>query len=290
MNASAKPASAGDRDRSAKIPRLIADAVDRVGSEGFGRSLVELLRGQVFFDSSLVLSYRPERRPDIILDLMQHAARENSAAHYVAGAYLLDPFYVRASELAEPALLRMKDIAPADFLSSDYYVSYYKGSKVNDEVNYLVPDGHGGIVAVCIERSVVHAPFDDADVATLSQWLPAIAALCRRHASVQGPPADRGPDIEHARLASILGNLGRTVLTPREHEIVQFMLHGHTAPAVALKLGLSVETVRVHRRNIYDKLKITSLAELFSLALKAIYSARRSDIDPLLEVKPELAR
>jgi DNA-binding CsgD family transcriptional regulator len=36
---------------------------------------------------------------------------------------------------------------------------------------------------------------------------------------------------------------------------------------MALILGISVETIKVHRRHIYQKLAISSQAELFALAM-----------------------
>jgi DNA-binding CsgD family transcriptional regulator len=43
-------------------------------------------------------------------------------------------------------------------------------------------------------------------------------------------------------------------LTPREREIVGFILKGHSAEATGQALGVASGTVRIHRRNIYAKL------------------------------------
>ena len=53
---------------------------------------------------------------------------------------------------------------------------------------------------------------------------------------------------------------------------MQLILSGHSAPQVAAVLGVSLDTAKVHRRNIYGKLGVSSLAELFSLVLQAIMS------------------
>jgi DNA-binding CsgD family transcriptional regulator len=52
-------------------------------------------------------------------------------------------------------------------------------------------------------------------------------------------------------------------LTAREQQVVTLLLEGHSSPSLAANLGLSPETVRVHRRHIYRKLGVSSQAELF---------------------------
>ena len=47
-------------------------------------------------------------------------------------------------------------------------------------------------------------------------------------------------------------------------QIVEHTLKGHSAAAVGQILSISPGTVRIHRRNIYAKLRISSQGELFS--------------------------
>ncbi|MEH6740426.1 MAG: helix-turn-helix transcriptional regulator [Sulfitobacter sp.] len=62
-------------------------------------------------------------------------------------------------------------------------------------------------------------------------------------------------------------DFGSDVLTDREMQVVQLVLVGHTSTSISLQLGVSISTVKSHRRNIYVKLEISSQAELFSLFL-----------------------
>lgn len=57
-------------------------------------------------------------------------------------------------------------------------------------------------------------------------------------------------------------------LTAREREILQLIAEGHSAKNIGGLLGISVKTVSAHRRNIMQKLGVTSTAELTKVALR----------------------
>ena len=52
-----------------------------------------------------------------------------------------------------------------------------------------------------------------------------------------------------------------TQLTKRETEILELLTQGQANKEIAFRLGLSVETVRVHLKRIYDKLHVHSRTE-----------------------------
>lgn len=57
-------------------------------------------------------------------------------------------------------------------------------------------------------------------------------------------------------------------LSQREKEILQSLVQGNSYKMTASTLGISLDTVRSHIRNIYDKLHVHSVSEAVSLALK----------------------
>ena len=57
------------------------------------------------------------------------------------------------------------------------------------------------------------------------------------------------------------------VLTPRQREILQLIAEGNTTKDIARKLGLSVNTVEVHRANLMDRLGIHDVAGLVRYAI-----------------------
>lgn len=60
----------------------------------------------------------------------------------------------------------------------------------------------------------------------------------------------------------------RTRLSPRELEVLQLICNGHSNREIAAKLGLSVNTVAVHRANIMNTLGVHKTAELVMYAIK----------------------
>jgi two-component system, NarL family, response regulator NreC len=70
-------------------------------------------------------------------------------------------------------------------------------------------------------------------------------------------------------------------LTSRERECVQLIAEGFSSKEIATKLALSVNTVRVHRRNIMEKLGAHCQADVTRFALKeGIAGLWRSDPGP----------
>lgn len=57
-------------------------------------------------------------------------------------------------------------------------------------------------------------------------------------------------------------------LTSREREILQLLAEGLTAKEIASHLYLSIKTIETHRRNIMDKLKLRSIAQLTKYAVR----------------------
>jgi len=58
-------------------------------------------------------------------------------------------------------------------------------------------------------------------------------------------------------------------LTPREHEIMTYVITGMLNKQIAFELDISEETVKIHRGRVMQKLKIVSVAELVRLCGKA---------------------
>ncbi len=54
-------------------------------------------------------------------------------------------------------------------------------------------------------------------------------------------------------------------LSPRESEVLRFVLEGLTSLEIAERLNISLRTVKMHRGNIMAKVRVRNVAELVSL-------------------------
>jgi DNA-binding CsgD family transcriptional regulator len=73
-----------------------------------------------------------------------------------------------------------------------------------------------------------------------------------------------------ASLEERLRNRGDARLTDREVQTALLVLAGHSTKGIANEMGISPETVKVHRRNVYDKLGVSTQAALFALFLPTV--------------------
>ena len=56
-------------------------------------------------------------------------------------------------------------------------------------------------------------------------------------------------------------------LTPREKEVMNLVVEGHSNKGIAKELGVSIKTVEVHRGNLMMKMEAQSLSELVRLVM-----------------------
>ena len=89
----------------------------------------------------------------------------------------------------------------------------------------------------------------------------------------------------HQHVQTVLQQFGTSVLTPRERDVVQLLLKGYPSKRVARELGISGHTEQAHRKNIYQKLDLSSHSELFSLFFDALVQPCDSDADPLVALR-----
>jgi FixJ family two-component response regulator len=78
---------------------------------------------------------------------------------------------------------------------------------------------------------------------------------------------DREARALHAEVREVRRRI--ELLTPREKEMLRYVITGMLNKQIALKLGIAEKTVKVHRGRIMEKLHANSVADLVRLAEKA---------------------
>jgi FixJ family two-component response regulator len=82
----------------------------------------------------------------------------------------------------------------------------------------------------------------------------------------------RGVRQEHAELSEIRARLA--TLTPREREVLEYVVAGKLNKEIAGDLGTVEQTVKIHRAHLMQKMRVRSVAELVRLTERCGISGR----------------
>lgn len=66
-------------------------------------------------------------------------------------------------------------------------------------------------------------------------------------------------------------------LTPRQCELIRLTLMGETLAQVAMRLGISIRTAKMHRHDAFERLGVRSTGEMWSL----LFSMAGHDLDAI---------
>lgn len=251
--------------------------IDAIGHDEFPGQLSAGLREIAPFDYTVIFGFLGSQRPLDLYDDFPPDTRRVFVEDYQEGPYLLDPFFLACMNGTPPGLWRLREIAPDRFRQGEYFRNYYVQTGLAEEACYLVHLDHQASLAISLMRR--RKAFTQAEVAALKSVWPVVDALSRRHwqdlAVRSGvPSAQDSPRIVEDTIAHAFNAIGEGVLTARERQVVAYTLKGHSAEAVGQILQISPGTVRIHRRNIYAKLRINSQGELFSRFIAALVGSR----------------
>jgi DNA-binding CsgD family transcriptional regulator len=257
----------------AKWAPLAGAVVSALDTPELPQALAGFLRQTVPFSYAVLFGYSGTARPIDLHDDFPQAKRKIFVTDYQAGPYLLDPFYLAAVQPFVPGLYRLRDMAPDRFYQGEYYRNYYAQTGLAEEIAYFVDLPGQSTLVLSLMRA--EKPFSQKEFAALEALFPFVAPVARRQwknlSQRFGKAGDAAGSQRSRRDLSVdLGSFGAGILTAREREIAAFTLKGHSAESAGQILGISPGTVRIHRRNIYAKLRINSQGELFSRFLKTL--------------------
>jgi len=137
-------------------------------------------------------------------------------------------------------------------------------SKAETSMPIVFITGHGDIPmsVEAMRKGAVHflsKPFDDNDL------LAAVREAIEK---------DRRAKAEQAEVQDIRRRL--SLLTPREYEVLCYVITGMLNKQIAFTLNIAEKTVKIHRGRVMEKLCVDSVAELVRLAEKARIEAPRN--------------
>jgi len=273
------------RDNEARLAawhRELGALIDEPDGADLPERLIRALAQLVPFELAAVFVYRGRSRPLNLYDNFELVDGKKGIAAYVENTYVLNPFYQACQKGLADGVYRIRDLAPDAFFESEYYKSHRIRRLRSEEIGYITENWPRDLeevdIAIHLEpdaasevsvyRTTGDRGFSDGELALLTMAIPVIAAVLRRYWTRFGASKNQTspPD---SRIDRIFASFGQSVLTGRECEVIQLILRGHSSASIGFNLGISLGTVKTHRKNAYAKLEISSQSELLSLFLKS---------------------
>lgn len=243
----------------------LADVIESAGAPRFPSAFRRLLGLCCEFDSLVVTRYRGSEPPHCLFHDLDEVQAAIAVTFYATGPYLLDPFYLAGRNRRTPGAYRLRDLVGGSFFRSEYYRSFYRRTRIGDETGILIPEDESRWLILSLARRLRRPLFSPQDTAAIDAALPVIRAAARRH---WGEAALQDGSADDASFDDRLTLFGQESLSPREAELIQLVLRGHSSLSAAEVMGISPSTAKVHRRHAYAKLGIGSQSELFAMATR----------------------
>lgn len=252
--------------------QTLAVAIRAIGSADFPVALSAFLAALAQFDNLIVILYRGQDNPSVLhreyKDPIVFTAMDSD---YVTANYVLDPFYEMHVAGVASGIYRMFDIAPDRFRQTSYYKLYYDRTTLVDEVAALVRLPHGATITVCLGLDrTSERKFTRHELERLRSHVSVITTLIELNWQDLGQnvrKTSRSDPSTSERLRQQLANVKNIRLSPRQAEVALLILQGHSSGSIALNLDISANTVKVFRKQLYARCKLSSQAELFATIL-----------------------
>jgi len=248
---------------------LLGAAIKSLHTADFEHAFSAWLQACVRFDNITTLAYFQSQPPKRLMsETIEPKAHENIDTVYLAGAYMLDPFHALHIAHAPRGLYRLSDIAPDRFQRNRYFLDYYRNTTMVDEIGFVGYPSVGVSIHVCLGRdSNSGLRFSNRLLATAARMVPVVTALVESHWQGLNSTGTYTEIDMRAKLMVAVKKAHGISLSPRQAEVAMLVLRGHSSVSIGLQLGISAQTVKVFRKQLYRKCKISSQAELFTLML-----------------------
>jgi len=262
-----------------QILTLNARLCQLIEGEGTAGDMISAAALILPFSAAFVVVNRPHRNPIYLGDTYPKGAAKAAVQRYVASTYLLNPIYNAFLAGLEPGLHAMADLAPdnwhSDLIGPDLNTSDVLFA-CDEEIGYRTPGWPAGLQELALTvtlpsgcmgeisfaRSANTGGFPPEMITELLPFYPLFATAFRALWSRRdADPADAAISRPH------LADFAPDLLSPRESEVVQMILKGHSSLSISLTLGIALPTVKTHRKNAYAKLGISTQQQLFSAFL-----------------------
>ena len=240
------------------LPRVIG----AIGTQDFAAVTASALCEFLGFELTAVFVHRHAGGPSILFDNFAAAEARRGIDNYVRFTHKINPMLARARP---ESVYRARDftlsleggrgvgVGSHVVLAADEELGFRTvGWPQRQEEICLYLEAGSGLIELGFYRDRARTAAPARKVRALQSWSACIAAAFDRNEALSVCDARH----HGAALPS--------TLSPREREICELLLLGCSTAAVASRLDISPYTVKDHRKQIFRKLHVGSLAELFA--------------------------
>ncbi|EJN27569.1 response regulator containing a CheY-like receiver domain and an HTH DNA-binding domain [Pseudomonas sp. GM78] len=252
--------------------RMLSTLINAVGTDRLGAAIDLALRNTLGFDMSCGYLFRFNHAPILIHNGYNKSVPEKTLNAYIRGGYLLDPFYVACINNHPAGLWRMSDLAPDSFFSSGFSISKDLHPCVSseygtliEEIGFIIPVQPRVAIVYSLMRNLKNGAFLSGEMKALETLAPVIDSLLQLHCRLRHSDFYAGVENTDARSEDAFVHILKGQLTETQRYIAKLILQGHSSTSIAAALKISEGTVKVHKHNIYQRLDISTNAELFRL-------------------------
>ncbi|MGJ8612251.1 MAG: helix-turn-helix transcriptional regulator [Octadecabacter sp.] len=254
------------------IQQLISDDYDFLGKiavaddlSSFETATADHCGKRFDVQSIIAVRFHRNARPNVLFRWIPDPdLRRFFDQNYTDFGYLLDPFHQRAWGTQSLEVHRLRDIAPDRFEASEYVASYFQGTRMVDEMGFVIRGDEDTSLHFSLGRNVGGRRIRRSELdqfRLLSKVLaPKLGALAHQEQAI---PELHDPTLKDRYFA--IAQQDDTPISKRESEVAALVVQGHSSRSIGLILGISRQTVKVHRRTLYRKLNISSQSQLFGL-------------------------
>ena len=267
-----------------ELSHQIADIIPFARTDSFTSKLADMFKLLVPTNNVMIIAYPSKRLPIIEYNDLPPENRTSRVTQFVKGAFLLDPYYLAASRDGKNGFYKLSDVAPDSFEECEYNTTYFKNAGLSDECGYLIQLGEdrNTFINISLGQIGVGEAYSEQHLINLSEITPLIDSLVKFHWQLSDNEHDTQLDMRK-QLETALESFGTSILTERENQMVQMILHGYSSKAIAERFSISVETVKLHRKNAYAKLDLGTQGELFNLFINSLMNIENYEGgDPLV--------
>jgi DNA-binding CsgD family transcriptional regulator len=260
----------------------IAGAIEQINSGACPEHLVKAIGTLVKFDMAMSVVYSRRAKPFYVYDTFCTEKAKQGLSNYINSTFVLNPVYTAYCDGIRSGVFRLREESSRNRVNSYHYHTLKIKRILGEELEYLTEGWPQSMEEIFIAislpademaeisllRTRSKLGFTDADIAVLKAHLPLIEAIYRQYwikARCYASIAHSEPPIDY-----LLKTVFDDQLSCRESQVAELVLKGASGQVIADQLGISITTVKTHRKNLYLKLGITTQTELFSLALNAL--------------------